>query len=232
MSWQLLFTKREAENMTTIFMNEITCGFCGKKGEHEIIGSTNTFGSMDLDTRPPAHMRYTINTWVQRCPHCGCCASNIQKITKAVESIVNSREYQSELSSSEYPELANSFLCKAMLENENGYLVQATWTTIHAAWACDDAGDYDSAKKCRMKAVKLIKEVGLIGQTIADEPEAEIAITVDLLRRSGQFNEALQMIGQKQSKIKDEIIRKVLKFQKKLILRSDHQCYTISECLG
>jgi uncharacterized protein (DUF2225 family) len=218
--------------MTTIYKKEITCGVCGEKSEHALIGSTNAFGSVDLDTRPPADMRYTIYTWVQRCPYCGYCATNIEGVSESAEAIIGSRKYQLQLMNDQYPKLANSFLCKVMLKKVKGDLPGAIWSTIHAAWACDDSGNNESAKQCRIKAVELIKNAVSRGQTISDEPEADIAITVDLLRRSGQFGEGLQIIDQNHNEIKDEIIKKVLKFQKELILRSDHQCYTISECLG
>ena len=217
--------------MTTIFKEEITCGVCGEKSEHIVIGSTNTFGSPDLDTRPPGHLRYTIYTWVQRCPHCGYCSSNIKEVSEVAKAIIKSREYQVQLTNDKYPKLANSFLCKAMLEKAKGDLPRAIWTTIHAAWACDDSKNNESAKKCRIKAVELIKNAESNGQTITDEPEADIAITVDLLRRSGQFNEALQIIEQNHGEIKGEIIGKVLEFQKELILRSDDQCHTANEAL-
>jgi hypothetical protein len=223
--------KKEIKYMTTIFKKGITCGFCGKKSEHDVICSTNTFGSPDLDTRPPIHLRYTINTWVQRCPHCGYCASNIEEVSERAESMINSREYYLQLTNDEYPELVNSFLCKAMLEKANEDLPQSIWSTIHATWACDDSGDDELSMKCRIKAVKLIKKAELIGQTISDEPKADIAITVDLLRRAMQFDEALQMIERTHHKIQDAIIRKVLEFQKELILRSDYQCHTVNEAL-
>lgn len=217
--------------MTTIFKGKFTCGICGKISEHDIIGSTNAFGSPDLDTRPPGGMRYTINTWVQRCPHCGYCASNIEEASKAADSMISSQEYQSQLGSDEYPELASSFLCKAILEKAKGDLNQAAWTTIHAAWACDDSGDDESAKKCRMRAVGLIKVAVSSGQKFSGQSGADVAITVDLLRRAGQFDEALQIIDEKQAEINDKIIRKILIFQKELILRSDNQCHTISSAM-
>ena len=217
--------------MTTIFKGKVICGICGKKSEHDIIGSTHEFGSPDLDTRPPAGMRYTINTWVQRCPHCGYCASNIEDVSKYADSIINNQEYQFQLESDEYPELASSFLCKAMLEKTNRDLVQAIWSTIHAAWACDDSGDSKSGKKCRIKAVGLIKDLGPSRQTISDEPEADIAITVDLLRRAEQFDEALQVIELKQGVFRNEIIRNILEFQKELISRYDTSCHTINEAI-
>ena len=43
--------------MTTIFGEEVTCAVCGSKQTVQEIGSTNTFGAMDLDTRPPEMQR-------------------------------------------------------------------------------------------------------------------------------------------------------------------------------
>ncbi len=215
--------------MTTIFKKEITCGVCGEKSEHVLIGSTNAFGSVDLDTRPPADMRYTIYTWVQRCPHCGYCAANIEEVSESAEAIFKSREYRLQLMNDQYPKLANSFLCKVMLEKVKGDLPGAIWSTIHAAWACDDSGNNESAKLCRIKAVELIKNAVSSGQTISDEPEADIAITVDLLRRSGQFDETLWMIERKQGEIKHKLIKNILKFQKELISRYDTSRHTVDE---
>ena len=39
--------------MTTIFQQTVTCGHCGTENEVIELGSTNSFGSMDLDMRPP-----------------------------------------------------------------------------------------------------------------------------------------------------------------------------------
>ena len=217
--------------MTTIFKKKTTCGFCNRKSEHFIIGSTNAFGSSDLDTRPPAGMRHTINTWVQRCSYCGYCAANIEKASEGAEAIMQSQEYRLQLANDQYPELANSFLCKAILEKVKNDFPRAIWTTIHAAWACDDSGNNESAKQCRIKAVELIKNAVSRGQTISNEPGADIALTVDLLRRSGQFDEALQMIERKETEIKNTTIRKILKFHRKLISRADDRCYAIDEAL-
>ncbi len=43
--------------MTTIYNKKITCCLCNKESEYRGIGSTNAFGSPDLDTRPPQMQR-------------------------------------------------------------------------------------------------------------------------------------------------------------------------------
>jgi hypothetical protein len=39
--------------MTTIHQEEVSCAVCGSAQRVMELGSTNAFGSMDLDTRPP-----------------------------------------------------------------------------------------------------------------------------------------------------------------------------------
>jgi len=61
--------------MTTLFPQKETCFVCGNTSEHTVIGSTNAFGSPDLDLRPPEMQRSTITHRVQRCPTRATCRS-------------------------------------------------------------------------------------------------------------------------------------------------------------
>jgi hypothetical protein len=53
--------------VTTIFEEEVTCAVCGAKQTVQEMGSTSSFGPMDLDTRPPPLQRGTMEMWVHRC---------------------------------------------------------------------------------------------------------------------------------------------------------------------
>jgi len=48
--------------MTTLFMTSVDCAVCQSKQEITQIGSTNAFGSMDLDMRPPPMQRDTLSS--------------------------------------------------------------------------------------------------------------------------------------------------------------------------
>jgi hypothetical protein len=50
--------------VTTIFEEEVTCAVCGSKQTVQEMGSTSSFGAMDLDTRPPPLQRGTMEMWV------------------------------------------------------------------------------------------------------------------------------------------------------------------------
>ncbi len=53
--------------MTTIIEIDVTCAVCGMKQTVQEMGSTSSFGAMDLDTRPPELRRSTMHFWRHEC---------------------------------------------------------------------------------------------------------------------------------------------------------------------
>lgn len=215
--------------MTTLYEEKIKCCVCGTKNKFTGIGSTNAFGSADLDTRPPEMKRSTIFAWIQRCSGCGYCASNISLPHEGAKSIVGRIEYKEQLEDSSYSDLAKSFLCKAMIDRESKDYSGATWALIHASWVCDDSDHASQAKLCRKKAVDMFAIAEEQGQQVLKQEGANTAILVDLLRRSGQFEQARQVIEKQRGRISDDIIASVLEFQTVLIDKKDLTCHTIYE---
>jgi len=173
--------------MTTLYEHKVRCSVCGREAQYSGIGSTNAFGSPDLDTRPPEGERSTMFAWVQKCPNCGYCASDLSKVQPGAKDVVETPAYKKQLNNRHYPELANSLLCKAMVDEGTRYFVKATWAIIHAAWVCDDAGSFDQASECRRKAIEMLEKAEESGQDWAEQDGTSTAILVDLLRRSGQM---------------------------------------------
>ena len=91
--------------MTTMYADTRTCKNCGQDSEQIILGSTNSFGSPDLDLRSPPMVRDTMDTWIQVCPHCKFCAPNIAK-AKVPERPVTDPEYLAAFEDERFPELA------------------------------------------------------------------------------------------------------------------------------
>jgi len=218
--------------MTTLYKEKARCAVCETVTEYTGIGSTNAFGSPDLDTRPPEMERSTIFVWVKRCPACGYCAADVSNAAPQAPSVVRSPEYARQLADLTYPELANRFLCKALLDKNSEDYAEASWSLIHAAWACDDAKRDVQAKTCRTKAADMIRNALERGQKIADQDGAEVAIQVDLLRRADRLSDARQLIQTQRPAITEEFILKILVFQETLIASGDKACHTISEVLG
>ena len=218
--------------MTTHYQEASRCAVCGHEAEYVRISSTNTFGAPDLDTRPAEMKRSTIFAWIHRCPKCGYCASDISETAPDAASVVHSQEYTRQLSEPAIPELANSFLCKALIDERSGDYAAAAWAMIHAAWVCDDAESSDSARTSRRRAADMIDRALENGQEVAGQEGAETAVQVDLLRRAGRFDDALQRIEARRPEITEDIILRILDCQETLIARGDDACHTVSEALG
>src|SRR5262249_6696974 len=139
--------------MTTLFPQKETCFVCGNISEHTVIGSTNTFGSPDLDLRPSEMQRSTITHWIQRCPTCGYCARSISTGPEIAKQIVTSPEYVEQRDNPAYPALANQFLCWALIQAADGNDAVAGRAALDAAWICDDEQAAEKADICRRKAI-------------------------------------------------------------------------------
>lgn len=218
--------------MTTMFDEEVECSICGEKSTHMGIGSTNAFGSADLDTRPPEMKRSTIYHWIQRCPSCGYCSQNLSECSEKTKEIVTSKEYQNIIKSGEMPETAACFLALSYEKEKQQEYSASAWGAIHAAWICDDVQNFKSSIKCRKQAVALIEKAKKNGQKIADQPGASEAITIDLMRRSGMYQEALELSAAMKSEDIDEIIMQVIQYEEELIAKNDNAAHTILEAVG
>lgn len=216
--------------MTTVFREKFRCSLCGKKTEYACISSTNTFGgSPDLDTRPPKSKRKTIFTWVQRCPKCGYCAYDISITRPGAQAIIIGQGYKDQLNDPAYPILAASFLCKAILERESKDFAAATWALIHAAWVCDDSDQAEEAMACRRKAADMLLIAEEHNQRVAKPDGVSTVVLVDLLRRSGQFEQARKTIEARRSISAEDIVAQILDFETDLLNRNDIACHTIAE---
>jgi hypothetical protein len=105
---------------------------------------------------------------------------------------------------------------------------------IHAAWACDDSRRLEQAVVCRKKAADMIvhAEAQYELRLSTDEPEATMVVLVDLLRRSGNMDEASKVIASRRATLKADVVIRILDFQAVLIGRGNMAAHTVSEALG
>lgn len=218
--------------MTTEHRENFCCGLCGEENEYRVIGSTNSFGQPDLDTRPPQMERSTLFALVQRCLDCGYCAPDINVPCAIAKTVVAEEAYRQQLNDSAFPVLANTFLCKALLGRATGNLATAAWGHIHAAWVCDDASHAAQASKCRRGAAELLVLAEAEGQRICDQDGLSTALLVDLLRRAGEIERAQKVLARPLTIDVDDVITEILKFQAVLLERRDLGCHTVGEALN
>jgi hypothetical protein len=217
--------------MTTLFREKETCFVCGKSSEYTVLGSTNAFGSPDLDLRPPPMKRSTITHWIQRCPFCGYCAASISEGPKIAKRIVTSSDYAEQLAASTFPALANQFLCWALIQAANGEDAGAAMAALHAAWICDDERAMAKADICRRKAIAQFTNARAKGQQFAEDGAAEALLLADLYRRTGQFNQVKAICEQELARHPGDLMTSLFSAQRQLAQNQDIQRYTVEEAL-
>ncbi len=219
--------------MTTMVQVKQLCIVCGEISNHTEVKSTSTWGEPDLDTRPPEMLRSTIPMWVQRCPFCGYCAAHINREQPDKSfPVLGTDNYFRQLNRIDLPKLANSLLCKLLIEESMEQYVAAGWTCVHAAWVCDDENVNTGARESRMKAVNLFLKVRKKGQRFSEGAGVEEAIMADLLRRAGQFGPAFTICEEGLKKKPNDTIVSYLEFQRVLVKNSDLSCHTVKEAKG
>ena len=224
-------TAGPGEPVTTVYKYEVLCSLCGAASNHSGLMSTSSFGSPDLDTRPPPLRRSTMYSWVQRCPACGHCARDLSEDAEESRVIVESLAYRAVLGDEDLPELAVSFLCLSMLDEGSGDGAAATWALLHGAWACDDAELAERAVDCRNRAIAMYRGLSSEGGVLAEQAGVGKAVVVDLLRRAGRLEEAAAELAEGVGDGVDEIIEQVLSFQGALVQARDLECHRIEEAL-
>lgn len=215
--------------MTMPYWGTVLCGLCGTETEFTDILSTHSIGSSDLDTRSPAMHGIVLDAQVQRCPGCGYCSSDVRVAQPEAKAVIARPEYQDQLNDSTYPELATSFLCKAILDRESKNFATATWALICAAWVCDDGDCVELAVECRRKAADLLMLAEEHGQKIAEQDGMSVAILVDLLRRSAQVDRARKIISANRDRITNDLIISFLDYQTELLDKNDFSRHRMSE---
>ena len=212
--------------MTIIAPEFKTCSVCGSTHEYYVLHSTNSFGSPDLDLRPPQMRRSTMGQWVDECPDCGYVASDITDPCEVSVDFLKSKEYRTCDGLGFKSKLASRFFRFYKLNLKSNNTKRAFYAALHAAWACDDEEDNANSKNCRNLALNLVD------QLIEDDPESRdnlLLMKADLLRRTGHFDELITEY--ENIHFEKEIMNKVLAFELELAHKKDTACYTVSDAV-
>jgi hypothetical protein len=207
--------------MTTIFESDETCAACGTTTKITAIGSTNTMGAPDLDTRPAEMARSTMPLWLHECPACGHIARDLSRAHAVVAEVVRTDAYRAQRRDPAYPELANQFLCATLILEKTWAAKGAFWNAMAAAWACDDAGNADAARRCRLKAIELWHAST---EPVSDQPGGPALVLADLLRRTGQFDRLPPTPADA-----EPLVATLLDFERTLAARRDDRAHRVDE---
>jgi len=220
--------------VTTEYTAVVTCGLCGKQQPVTRMGSTNTAGSMDLDTRPPEMRRSTMNYWLQECVDCGFVGGDLALTRGSDAHVVTSSAYRAERQQANRSRLASVFVCSALLEEEAGDLVMAGWRRLHAAWSCDDAGQLEEARAQRLAALAQFERARAAGdRAVKSMTGGDDSLLADIARRAGAFERAIQHCDAGLAlPALPPFLTQFLKFERDLALKRDDGCYTVDDAQG
>lgn len=214
--------------MTTYFKDPQTCAVCGDLVQCSVLGSTNSFGSPDLDLRPAEMERSTMDVWLQECPKCHFVNGNLEHALPNAKAVLASSEYQRIVGDTETPELARRFARYALLNADDSE--KAGVALIRSAWVCDDDGATERAITYRSQAADLLSSL----QPFEDDEERATLgiILVDVLRRALRFSQAKALAGtllSLKSVSTNPIIGAVLDYQTRLCELRDAGCHTVAD---
>lgn len=220
--------------MSLVFSSNVTCGNCGHTFEIGDYVSTNSFGEVDLDTRPAPDYRYTMNEiLVTCCPKCNFCYQDITQYSKDFKKVMESKDYLHYVNHSSLPSKAIEFLCKSLiLEYENKF-VEAGWESLHAAWNCDDEYSNTESIMCRKRAISLFLFANYNKMKVFKDDNELTIFLIDLYRRCGSFSQALKLCNDilPQAELKSQTSN-IATFQLHLINKQDTKCYVVKDAIN
>jgi hypothetical protein len=146
--------------------------------------------------------------------------------------VVVSDSYRSQLHDPFYPDLANRFLCNAIVNIASGDDGDAGWGCVCAAWVCDDEGAVDAARVCRARAADYFREAEEFDDEFLPDMAQRCALVADLLRRSRQYDAAELAYAEGLAAGAEEPLRSVLRFGLELVERDDDGCHSVAEALA
>ncbi len=216
--------------MTTIFPETRVCSVCGKKHDYPVIGSTNRFGSPDLDLRPPEMQRSTMHYWVSTCPGCGYVAADVSTPTRVIREDIAAASWRTCDGIDFTSPLAEEFYRLHLAGLIDGDRKRAFYALLHAAWACDDARDEENAGFCRRRSLPILREMADSEDLGVDELRNLKIMEADILRRSGLFREVAARF--EDVVLGNELLDRLLAFELDRAARGDTACYTVREAMG
>lgn len=213
--------------MTTIYTRSKKCPNCGTINDITQLGSTNAFGAMDLDTRPPEMQRSTMRYWLQSCTKCGLSVSDLSKVENETLKYFKSDEFKQKHASENFKSLAERFWTAHLLSLKSEDTREAAGNILHAAWASDDSKDTHSSTRAREIFIETLEETGNDPSFLTpSEPLAGYLMLSDINRRISRFDEA-KRLAQHVVENGEGFIQEIGQFVIDLCEKRDSGCYNV-----
>lgn len=204
----------------------VVCVMCGYTSQQTIIFSSSSFGTPDLDTRPPETTRSGVVFHVQQCPKCHYCNSDMSEAIPGVSAaILEDEAYQLMANNQSIHPNIKKFKLAASLYKNTGDHKMAGFLALRQAWVSDDLRDQHLAKVARQTAIDSFEK----HLEVEDNINYKL-ILLDLYRRVGEFEKCIEK-GEEllRSNIREELLVKIIKYQISLAKLNDDRMHKISE---
>ena len=211
--------------MTDYSTKKLQCYCCSKTSEHSVLMSSNSFGSPDLDQRPPKMYRWTIASWLQECPYCGYVAPSIDKGDVKARSFLDSAEFRAASLDPSPDPVSRRFLVRAAQHAHDGERRLAFLSTLSAAWVADDSNRPTDAAALRLRAAHHLE-----GSRITSVDTR--LLLLDVLRRALSWEAADALIAELTADELGHPFETIVAFHRKKIDARDSDRYTIAEALS
>jgi len=214
-------------HVTTFRSEKQTCCVCGQDVDCSVLTSTSTFGSPDLDLRPPEMERSTIEFWLNECPDCGFTNENLACEIDGARDIIFSNSFRKITEHLSIPGLARRFVQHSLLHEKNPR--KAAVSLLHAAWICDDLKETQWAKSFRTRCAHALRSLRL---DLTRDPDQSLSLVlIDILRRVERFDKAVEVAATFEQVHVAETLRSLIQFQGYLCGQKDIACHTLAEAL-
>lgn len=210
--------------MTTYDTRKPRCHCCSKASKQSVLMSSNSFGSRDLDQRPPEMMRSTMASWLQECRFCGYVATDIGKDDAAARAFVGTPAFQALCADPSPDPVTRRFLARAALDAHGGDAESAFTHTLAAAWVADDSGRLSDATALRLKAAAHVA-----GKAASLDTRL---VLLDVLRRASDWSVAETLADVMATEQHGHPYDAIATFHRSRIAERDNGRYTIADALA
>lgn len=205
--------------MSTFSRTTVICPCCRQSFTAAFVNSTNAFGHMDLDTRPPEMERSTLRVRVHTCPSCGFVSVEREEpeIDEQLKDYVAGEDYRTAEHHRNLPPHSAAYYKRGLILLQQKEVFAAMLAFLRAAWDADDEQREDAAKLCRERAISLFPQIG-------DEVGDRVVLKADILRRAGHFDEVVEKYAG--VTLEADLLTALLIIEVELSKLRDGACYT------
>lgn len=217
--------------MTTFHTEKVKCAVCGAENDQHFMTSTSSYGSRDLDFRPPMVERDALWLKVSVCSGCGYASRDLSVSIESDAEHVRSEAYRAILKPGGEATLRGAFSAAAFLAEQAQSHAEAGWLHVFAAWASDDREAEADAKTERDAAIGCFERAKREQRAFCDDPIAETLLMADLCRRARRFDAAIAICREALRGDALGAAKRIIEFEALLCVSEDGECHTMAESM-